>query len=625
MLSFEVLRALLATLVLLLSGVFAQQDAPKEWWETTVFYQIYPRSFFDSDDDGVGDVKGITAKLQHLKDTGLEATWLSPIFSSPQVDFGYDVSDFRSVDPLFGTNEDLEELFVEAKKLGIKIILDFVPNHSSNEHEWFIKSEQRIDPYTDYYVWHNGSSDGMQPGERPRVPNNWQSVFRGSAWEWSEERQQYYLHQFAVGQPDLNYRNEKVIEEFDEILRFWMQKGASGFRIDAVNHMFEVEDFRDEPINDPSDPLSYGYTHHIYTKDLLETYDVVAHWREVMDEFVKENDVDTIIMMTEAYANMTMTMKFYESDDGTQQRAHFPFNFVMIEELGDASKASDFKYIIDRWLENMPRGKVTNWVLGNHDKPRVASRYGRQRIDGMALLVMTLPGVAVIYNGEEIGMEDFRDISYEDTKDPQGCNLGPESYKWASRDPQRTPFHWDDTFNAGFSRAPRTWLPMHPLYRQTNLLKQKEADCSTYKFYVDALKLRKERVFTHGEFRSRAYNDDVFGLVRFVRENEQRTLDPFYVVMINFADRTHTVDVSDLYRFSGDSATVRLIGTESRHLVGDVVDPSALVLGPYEAIMIGHADADADDDADADGSAGVKVTTDLLLFVIITCNFLLIK
>ncbi|EAT37484.1 AAEL010540-PA [Aedes aegypti] len=580
------LLLLVATAVLLAT---AQDSDQKEWWETTVFYQIYPRSFFDSNDDGTGDIKGITAKLQHLKDTGFEATWLSPIFQSPQEDFGYDVSDFVSVDPLFGSNSDLEELFAEAEKLGIKIILDFVPNHSSNEHEWFVKSENRVDPYTDYYMWHNGKPNPQ--GGRPLPPNNWQSVFYGSAWEWSEKRQQYYLHQFAVGQPDLNYRNEAVIKEFDEILRYWMKKGASGFRIDAINHMFEVEDLRDEPINDPSDPNSYGYTHHIYTKDLPDTYEVIARWRKVIDDYVKESDSDTIIMMTEAYANLTMTMKFYESDDGTQPRAHFPFNFAMIEDLNDGSKASNFKYIIDRWLDNMPRGKITNWVLGNHDKPRMASRYGRDRIDGMALILMTLPGVAVVYNGEEIGMEDYRDMSYEDSKDPQGCNLGPDNYKWASRDPQRTPFQWDDSFNAGFSKAAKTWLPMHPLYRQTNLLKQTEADYSTYHFYVDCMKLRKERILTHGEFRSRAFNDDVFAFVRFLRENEDRELDPYYVTLVNFHGETYTVDVTELYRFAGKTATVRLVGTDSRHKVGQTVNTTELTLGPYEAIVIGASSA----------------------------------
>ncbi|XP_058449990.1 maltase 1-like [Malaya genurostris] len=571
----------LAVLGCFLGGNFAQQ---KDWWETTVFYQIYPRSFYDSNGDGVGDVKGVTAKLQHLKDTGLDATWLSPIFSSPQEDYGYDVSDFLSVDPLFGTNEDLEELFAEAKKLGIKIILDFVPNHTSNQHEWFIKSEQRIDPYTDYYIWDSGKPNG---DNRPLAPNNWQSLFYGSAWQWSDVRQQYYLHQFAVGQPDLNYRNEAVIKEFDDILRFWMAKGASGFRVDAVNHMFEVEDLRDEPINNPDDPNSYGYTHHIYTKDLPETYEVVGRWRKLIDEYVAANGLETVIMMTEAYANLTMTMKFYQSDDG-QPRAHFPFNFAMIEDLNNWSNANDFKYIIDRWLSNMPSGKITNWVLGNHDKPRFASRYGSARIDGMALMLMTLPGAAVVYNGEEIGMEDFREMSFEDTRDPQGCNLGPDNYKYASRDPQRTPFQWDSVYNAGFSSASKTWLPLHPEYPNNNLRMQKEASISTYKFYVDAIQLRKNRVFTHGAFESRAFTDDVFGFVRFIQENSDRYQDPYNVVLVNLSGSSQKVYVHHLYEYASEVATVKLTSKQSSYKVGDSVETSGLALGAYEAIVIGN-------------------------------------
>ncbi|XP_055540587.1 maltase 1-like [Wyeomyia smithii] len=587
--SVRLLWSLLVVLGIAVAHTQAQQTDQKDWWETVVFYQIYPRSFYDTRGEGIGTVKGVTAKLQYLKDTGFDATWLSPIFASPQEDFGYDVSDFMLVDPLFGTNEDLEELFAEAKKLGIKIVLDFVPNHSSNQHEWFLKSELREDPYTNYYVWHDGLTN--ETGGRPLVPNNWQSVFYGSAWEWSSTRQQYYLHQFAVGQPDLNYRNELVIEELDRILLYWMSKGASGFRIDAINHMFEVADFRNEPLTGNTDPDSYGYTHHIYTKDLPETYEVIAHWRQLIDDYVKENNLETVIMMTEAYANLTMTMRYYESEDGTQQRAHFPFNFAMIEDLNQDSTASYFKFIVDRWLENMPRGKVTNWVLGNHDKPRIASRYGRERVEGMALLLMTLPGVAVVYNGEEIGMEDFRDMSYEDSRDPQGCNLGEEGYKSASRDPQRTPFQWDDTYNAGFSNASKTWLPVHPLYRQTNLLKQQEADYSTYKFYIDILKLHKERVFTHGEFASRAFNDNVFGISRFIREDEDRSFDPYRVVVINFASSSYEINVKELYRFAGDMATVHLVGSDSRHSVDDSVNTTSLMLGPYESIVLGSASA----------------------------------
>uniref|UniRef100_A0A182MQP9 alpha-glucosidase n=1 Tax=Anopheles culicifacies TaxID=139723 RepID=A0A182MQP9_9DIPT len=572
---------IVGTVFVFASELQGQETPNTDWWKTAVLYQIYPRSFYDTDGNGVGDIRGVTAKLQYLKDTGIDATWLSPIFKSPQRDFGYDVSDFLEVDPLFGTNEDLEELFAEAQKLGLKIVLDFVPNHSSNEHWWFKQSELGVEPYRDYYVWHPGKP---VPGQaRPAVPNNWNSVFYGSAWEWSEIRQEYYLHQFEVGQPDLNYRNPKVVEEFDNILRFWMERGASGFRVDAINHMFEDDLFRDEPINDPSDPLSYGYTHHIYTNNLLETYDVIGHWRKVIDEFVEETGSDTIIMLTEAYTSMDMVLRFYQSDDGSEQRAHFPFNFVLLGELNGNSNARDFKYVIDRWLENLPRGKVTNWVLGNHDQPRVGSRYGEQRIDAMNILLMTLPGVAVTYNGEEIGMVDYRDMSWEDSLDPQGCNVGPEEYKWKSRDPQRTPFQWDDTFNAGFSRANKTWLPVYPYYRQNNLQKQLESDWSHYQVYTEAVKLRRHRVFREGSFRSRALSEHVFGFVRYLKDDPAD--GSFFAVIINLSDVASEIDTLDLY----DSRDMRvyLVGTESRYKINQRVNSSHLLIGPYESIILG--------------------------------------
>uniref|UniRef100_A0A182SBZ6 alpha-glucosidase n=1 Tax=Anopheles maculatus TaxID=74869 RepID=A0A182SBZ6_9DIPT len=558
MISWKNLFVLSSVCCLLVSIVKGQDQPDTEWWKTAVLYQIYPRSFYDTDGNGVGDIRGVTAKLQYLKDTGIDATWLSPIFKSPQRDFGYDVSDFLEVDSLFGTNRDLEELFAEAKKLGLKIVLDFVPNHSSTEHWWFKQSELGVEPYRDYYVWHPGKSVAGQA--RPAVPNNWNSVFYGSAWEWSDIRQAYYLHQFEVGQPDLNFRNPQVIAEFDNILTFWMARGASGFRVDAINHMFEDALFRDEPINDASDPLSYGYTHHIYTNNLV-----------------------CRIMLTEAYTSMDMVLRFYESDDGSEQRAHFPFNFVLLGELNGASKARDFKYVIDRWLGNLPRGKVTNWVLGNHDQPRVGSRYGEERIDAMNILLMTLPGVAVTYNGEEIGMVDYRDMSWEDSLDPQGCNVGPDEYRWKSRDPQRTPFQWDDTFNAGFSKANKTWLPVYPYYRQNNLRKQLEGDRSHYKVYTEAVKLRRHRVFREGSFRSKAFNEHVFGFVRYLKDGS------FMVVVINLTDELSEIDLHDVYDSIGDRDTrVYLVGTESRYKINQVVDASRVPIGPYESIILGN-------------------------------------
>ncbi|XP_055614294.1 maltase 2-like [Uranotaenia lowii] len=246
----------------------ANSDQKRDWWQDTVFYQIYPRSFMDSDGDGIGDLRGITWKLQHLADAGVEATWLSPIFRSPMVDFGYDIQDYTEIQPEYGTMADFEAMMGEANRLGIKIVLDFVPNHSSDQCEWFQKSVARDPEYENYYVWHDGRKNPA--GGDPLPPNNWQSVFYGSAWTFHPQRGQFYLHQFTRQQPDLNFRNPAVVERMKQVMRFWLAKGVAGFRIDAVNHLFEVEDFRDEPeTGAEKDPLSYAFTYHYYTKDLV--------------------------------------------------------------------------------------------------------------------------------------------------------------------------------------------------------------------------------------------------------------------------------------------------------------------------------------------------------------------
>lgn len=259
----------------LLSMVAYALSAPQnhteglDWWEKTIFYQIYPRSFKDSDGDGVGDLRGIISKLDYLKELDIEGAWLSPVFKSPMADFGYDISDFYDIDPTFGTLADMEELLRKANDMGLKIILDFVPNHTSEECEWFKKSVKRIEPYTDYYVWHDGKLNAK--GERV-PPNNWVSNFYGSAWTWNAERGQYYYHQFVKQQPDLNFRNAHVVKEMKNIMLFWLKKGAAGFRVDAINFLFEAADFRDEPLSGKTnDSLAYDYTLHHAVSDQVRT------------------------------------------------------------------------------------------------------------------------------------------------------------------------------------------------------------------------------------------------------------------------------------------------------------------------------------------------------------------
>lgn len=527
-------------------------------------YQIYPRSFKDSDGDGVGDLKGIMSKLDHLVESNVDAFWLSPIYRSPMVDFGYDISDFRNIEEKFGTMEDFEALSKATHDASMKIIMDLVPNHSSDQHEWFQKSLQSIEPYTDYYVWHKGK---VLPDGTVTVPNNWVSVFGGPAWTWRDERQAYYLHQFAKEQPDLNYENENVVNEMKNVMRFWLDKGVDGFRVDAIPHLCEDVRMLDEPLTGNPDPNNYGYTDKIYTKDQPRTYEIVKGWRGVLNEYP-----DKRIMMMEAYSNMTMTIKYYVYG------AHFPFNFGLISNLNRDSKANDFKNLIDGWMMNMPTVRGTaNWVAGNHDNSRLVTRYGRERAEAITVIILLLPGVGVTYNGEEIGMEDTW-ISWEDTKDPQGCNAGKDGYEKASRDPERTPFQWDNTTSAGFSTNPSTWLPVNENYVTLNLAAQKERDDSYYAMYKAVSALRKWPAVKRGTLNTRLLGDNVFAFSR--KADGEKSV----YVAVNFANKEETVDLSTLVNES--ELNVYYATTNAHHLIGDVVEDVVNVKIPASAAVI---------------------------------------
>ncbi|KAK9307383.1 hypothetical protein QLX08_002278 [Tetragonisca angustula] len=498
------------------------------WYKNAVVYQIYPRSFKDSNGDGIGDLNGITSKLEHVADIGADAFWLSPIYKSPQVDFGYDISNFTDIDPTYGTLADFDRLVAKAKYLGLKVIMDFVPNHSSHEHPWFKKSIQRIKPYDEYYVWRNAK---VVNGKR-QPPNNWLSNFQGSAWQWNDVRKQYYLHQFAAGQPDLNYRNPALREEMKNVLTFWMNRGVSGFRIDAINHMFEDSQFRNEPsANRPDIPKNdYDSLVHIYTKDLNETYDVLKTWRKLMDDHSAHTKTDPKMILTEAYASHELTVKYYNSGSTV------PFNFMFITDAHNSSSAMDFKGLIDRWMKAVPKGKVANWVVGNHDNHRVASRFGRQRADEISMIAMTLPGIAVIYNGDEIGMED-RNFTYAETVDPAGCNSGPARYYLRSRDPERTPYQWDNTTSAGFSNNTKTWLPVHSNYKTLNLERQKAEYYSHYQVFKSLRSIKRRSVIERGELKVEVYDKRILSITRVLGNDT-------VIVMTNPSNKPVAVNMS---------------------------------------------------------------------------------
>ncbi|RLU15109.1 hypothetical protein DMN91_012996 [Ooceraea biroi] len=490
------------------------------WWNHTIFYQIYPRSFMDTDNDGVGDLEGVTSKLEHFVDSGIGAIWLSPINRSPMVDFGYDISDFKDIDKIFGTLEDFNNLVKRAKELGLKVILDLVPNHTSDEHYWFQESIKRGSKYEDYYIWANGRENNAQP------PNNWRSVFSGSAWTFNEVRNQWYFHQFHERQPDLNYSNPNVQEEMKEIIEFWLRKGVDGFRVDAVPHLYEINYTRDELRSGKpgAERDDYDYLRHTFSKDIPETYELVQSWRKILDDYAHQYNTSEKVMMTEAYTSLENTIKYYNYG------SHIPFNFNFIMDVDKDSNATAFKKIIDEWINAMPADGVANWVMGNHDRNRTASRF-EGRADQMTMLAMILPGVAVTYYGEEIGMVNKMDISWEDTQDPQACNAGEEKYKSRSRDPVRTPFQWNNNINAGFSNATKLWLPVHENYRSLNLLLQKSNNDTHYHVYRTLTMLRNtSEALKFGSLSTEVINDTVLCVLR-------KTKREAVTLLINFSDK----------------------------------------------------------------------------------------
>ncbi|XP_047041936.1 maltase 2-like [Helicoverpa zea] len=554
-----------------------------DWWEHTVIYQIYPRSFKDSDGDGIGDLKGITSELEHLVDAGVGALWMSPIFQSPMIDFGYDISDFFAIHDEYGTMEDFVELVNKAHSLGIKVLLDYVPNHASTYSEYFIKSENREPGFEDFFVWANPRFEVGNP--TPQVPSNWISQFGGSVWEWSDKRQQYYLHQFAIEQADFNFREQAVKDKMIEIMLFWIEKGADGFRVDAIPHLFETPPnefgvYPDEPLSGnmfltPDQP---GYTTQIHVRDLIELYDVVYDWREAVDKWAEDNNSETKILLAEAYANISMTMLYYGDEKG-RVGAHFPFNFDFITALSAKSSARDFAYVIRHWLTYMPKGNVANWVFGNHDQSRMPSRFRTDMVDGLNSLNMLLPGVAVTYQGEEIGMRDGF-VSWEDTVDVAALNQGnPDNYLEFSRDPCRTPYHWNNSTSAGFSTNERPWLPVAQDYMEINLQAQKDADISHYKVYQTLTRLRKEPALSHGEYDVEALTANTLLLIRYLR-----TFDT-YVLLFNVGTVTDTVDLSGITLVSAP-LTVYTASVHSSRTPGTVVPLNNITLLPGEAIVL---------------------------------------
>lgn len=389
------------------------------------------------------------------------------------------------------------------------------------------------------------------------------------------------MHQFDTTQPDLNFRHQPVVDEMVNILNFWMLLGADGFRVDAINHLFEVEEPIDEPVSgNVEDPMDHEYLDHIYTMNQNETFEMVYFFHEVLDACKAEHGGDTKILMTESYTVPENVMRFYGSADGTRTGAQMPFNFVMINDVTSSSTATDIKKIIEDWLALVPEGQSTNWVLGNHDRARVGTRFGEERIEGLLALGLGLPGVAVTYYGEEIGMVNNMEITWEETLDPAACNNLEENYNTTSRDPVRTPFQWDDSDFAGFSTS-GSWLPVHPNYKSLNLAAQKVAERSTYKFYKELVDLRRRAAFTDGILKIVAPNSDVLAFQRFIDVGAD---DDTFVVVINMGDQEQKLDLEELVRH--EKATVKLSSSTSTTMEGHIFESKSITLQKYETIIL---------------------------------------
>jgi len=446
------------------------------WWQKGVIYQIYPRSFQDSNSDGIGDIKGIIERLDYLSDTlEIDIVWLSPIYPSPMKDFGYDVSDYCDIHPIFGSLADFDLLLNEIHRRGMKIILDLVPNHTSDQHRWFLESRSSSNnPKRDWYIWRDPAEDGG-------APNNWLSYFGGPAWTFDPLTNQYYLHQFVSQQPELNYRNPEVVAALHDIMRFWLDRGVDGFRVDVIWLMLKDPLFRDEPQNPKWNRINpFDSLEHIYTANLPEVHQLIQGMRKVLDSY------DDRMMVGEIYLPNDALVTYYGSHE--KPECHLPFNFQLIQTNWNPVV---IRTMIENYEAALSENNWPNWVLGNHDQHRIATRLGIRQARVATLLLLTLRGTPTCYYGDELGMEDVP-IPPELIQDPPAVNQ-PDIAHIVGRDPERTPMQWNDTPHAGFTHhqiAP--WLPVSVNYQSVNVKKQLEDPESMLNFYRRIIQLRKQ-------------------------------------------------------------------------------------------------------------------------------------
>jgi alpha-glucosidase len=484
------------------------------WWKRGIVYQIYPRSFQDSNGDGIGDLKGIRQRLDYLAWLGVDAIWISPIYTSPMADFGYDVADYCGIDPIFGTIEDFDRLVEDAHARGLKLILDFVPNHTSDRHPWFAESRSsRTDPKRDWYIWRDAAPDGSPP-------NNWISNFGGPAWEWDEATGQYYHHAFLKEQPDLNWRNPEVRSAMYDALRFWLDRGVDGFRVDVIWHLIKDAAFRDNPPNPAYQPNQAEINRflQVHSADQPEVHEVVSEMRRVLEEYPER------VLIGEIYLPLERLVAYYGQD---LAGAHLPFNFQLIHT---AWNAREIAALIDEYEAAVPAGGWPNWVLGNHDQPRIGARVGPQQARVAAMLLLTLRGTPTMYYGDEIGIGRV-EIPPEAVQDPWEMN---EPGLGLGRDPERTPMHWDGSAQGGFTSG-RPWLPLDPGFPSCHVEALRQDPTSILMLYRRLIGLRRRHpALSVGHYRPVESEGDVLAYER--RHGAERLL-----VVLNLGHRPHTL------------------------------------------------------------------------------------
>lgn len=530
------------------------------WWRHAVFYELYPRSFADTNGDGIGDLNGVTAHLDYLRDLGVDAIWITPCYPSPQVDFGYDVSDYEAIDPMYGTLQDFDRLAKEAKKRGIRIVMDFVLNHTSDQHKWFLDSRSsRTSVHRDWYVWRDGKRPGMPP-------NNWLSLFGHSAWAWNEQTQQYYYHFFYPQQPDLNWRNPAVADAMLGVTRWWYQRGVAGFRLDAVDTIFEDPALTDNPVLPGKNAFGDVNMRNLHNQKLEENKEVLHRLRAVADEY-------GAVLIGETNPTDVGELNSYYGSAG-KPGLQLPMDYLFTNVR--ALSAPEYRKQIEA-IERTGRWPV--YLISNHDIRRPVSRYGDGQHDDaiaklLAALYLTLRGTAILYYGEELGMQNNDPVRREDVKDPIG-KLGWPLQK--GRDGERTPMQWSGGPNAGFSSG-SPWLPVPASYTTHNVATELSQPDSVLQFYRGLLKLRHtDPALLEGEYIALNPGDpDVLSYLRRYRN------EALLVVLNMSGERQHfRVDLTSL-RLPNKARTVMttLRGVPEEVVLGDVaLEPFGVFIG----------------------------------------------